>query len=47
MVCSADWEPRHPQDFPPVVKDDSSVPWTREQPEPTYVVVGPIDPDSL
>lgn len=29
MVCSKDWEPRHPQDMIKGVEDDSSVPWAR------------------
>lgn len=42
MVCSQDWETRHPQDYIKVPTEDTSVPWTRpEQPdvfvEPTYV----------
>ena len=30
MVCRADWEPRHPQDFLRAVKETSNhLPWTR------------------
>lgn len=29
MVCEADWEPRHPQDFVKGVPDDQAPPWSR------------------
>ena len=32
MVCSKDWEPRHPQDFVRAVPDVQTPPWV--QPEP-------------
>lgn len=38
MVCSKDWEPRHPQEF---VKDKPSkaLPWTRPEAPDTFVSV--------
>jgi hypothetical protein len=39
MVCSGDWDPRHPQDFKRGVPDRQAVPWSR--PEPPEVFVGP------
>ena len=39
MVCSKDFELRHPQDFLRVPHDDPSVAWAR--PEPTPIYVGP------
>jgi len=37
MTCKRCWEPRQPQDFVRGVADDQSAPWTRPDPEPTYV----------
>ena len=31
MVCSEDWEARHPQDFLKSKPDNQTVPWTRPQ----------------
>lgn len=39
MVCSRDWEPRHPQDFVRGVPDTEAPPWTRPQPATSYVAV--------
>jgi hypothetical protein len=41
MVCSKDFETRHPQDLLRVRVDDPSVPWTR--PEPTEIFIGAGD----
>lgn len=32
MVCSADWEPRQPQDFVRGVADIQTTPWQRDEP---------------
>ena len=42
MVCSDDFEHRHPQDLIKIPKEDTSVPWTRPEQDdvfitPTYV----------
>ena len=37
MVCSADWEPDHPQKFLRVHEDSSSVPWVRDEPADQFV----------
>lgn len=39
MVCTHDWEPRHPQDFIKPIKERIGVPWTRPNPEPVFVNV--------
>lgn len=39
MVCSNDFEQRHPQDFLRVRADDPSVPWARPEPEDVFVQV--------
>lgn len=36
MVCSHDFETRHPQDLLRTFSDDSSVPWTRPPPEDIF-----------
>lgn len=37
MCCHQDWEPRHPQDFVRGVADQISVPWSRPEPEDTFI----------
>jgi len=37
MVCSHDWETRHPQDFLRVPVDNPAVPWVRPQGEDQFV----------
>ena len=39
MVCSEDWEMRHPQDLIRPIKERNSVPWTRPRPTDIDVVV--------
>jgi hypothetical protein len=39
MVCSEDWEPRHPADLIKIPKENTSVPWVRPDPEPVYEYV--------
>lgn len=39
MVCSKDFEQRHPQDFLRVRADDPSIPWARPQGEDQFVYV--------
>lgn len=39
MVCEADWEPRHPQDFIKPIKERIGVPWTRPNPPDEFVEV--------
>jgi hypothetical protein len=48
MVCSLDWEPRHPQEFVKGVRDDQGVkPNMRPEPEPVYIGVGDVTADDL
>ena len=42
MVCSRDWEPRHPQDFVKPKADKISVPWT-SNPEDIDITVDYIE----
>ncbi|MCP5095382.1 MAG: hypothetical protein GY943_07515 [Chloroflexi bacterium] len=44
MVCSADWDPRHPQDFVRGVPDNQTVPIS--SPEPADVFIGDSDYDA-
>lgn len=37
MVCEADWEQRHPQDFLRVRGDNPAVPWTRPEADEVFV----------
>lgn len=37
MVCSEDWEARHPMDYQKIPRTEQPVPWSR--PEPTEVTV--------
>lgn len=39
MVCSTDWEPRHPQDFVRAKADYQAVPWTRPEPIDSFVSI--------
>jgi hypothetical protein len=39
MVCSEDWEIRHPQDLIRPIKERNSVPWTRPRPTDIEVLV--------
>lgn len=45
MVCSKDFEVRHPQDFVRVKVDIQAVPWTR--PESSDIFVGGSGPSSI
>lgn len=47
MVCSVDWEPRHPQDLIRVRPEKGAKPWTRPEGTDVERVVAPADPDSL
>ena len=38
MVCSKDYETRHPQDFIRVPADNPSVPWARPEAADVFVV---------
>ena len=38
MVCSNDWEPRHPQDFVRGVADIQAPPLTRPETDPQYIL---------
>ena len=40
MVCEREWEPRQPQDFvrARTTAEPAPLPWTRDRPEPEYVV---------
>lgn len=37
MACTDCWEPRHPQDYIRVRKDNPSVPWTRPEGEDEFI----------
>ena len=39
MVCDADWEQRHPQDFLKVHPETAVPAWTRPEPTDTFVEV--------
>jgi hypothetical protein len=39
IVCSKDWEPRHPMDFLKVRKESNRVPFTRPEPADVFVEV--------
>jgi len=39
MVCSHDWEPRHPQDFVRGVPDNPAPPWVRSEPPDEFIHV--------
>lgn len=39
MCCDLCWETRHPQDLIKVPEEDTSVPWTRPEPEDVFVEV--------
>lgn len=46
MVCATTcWEPRHPQDLIKVPKEEVAPPWTRPEPEDTFIVVNYISSD--
>lgn len=47
MVCSADWEPRHPQDSIRLRPERNTVKDARPAPEPRYLAVGEITADDL
>ena len=47
MVCSADFETRHPQDFIRARREKTSVPWTRSEGTDMQAVVNPLDPDDV
>lgn len=47
MVCSADFEQRHPQDLIRLRPEKQAAPWVRPYPEDQFVTVAPVDPDSL
>jgi hypothetical protein len=40
MVCSSDYEMRHPQDFIRVPRDDPSTPWARPEPADVFIIIG-------
>lgn len=47
MVCSADWEPRHPQDLVRPKAERNNVRNPRPAPEYRYLAVGEITADDL
>ena len=47
MVCSADYEQRHPQDLIRSRPEKQSAPWVRPPAVNQFVTVAPVDPDSL
>lgn len=47
MVCSKDWEPRHPQDNIKIRPERNNVIEPRMEPEIRYLAVGEITADQL
>jgi hypothetical protein len=47
MVCTSDYEQRHPQDLIRLRPERQSVPWARPVPTPQFVTVAPVDPSTL
>jgi hypothetical protein len=47
MVCRADWEPRHPQDFVKARPERNHVKDARPGAEPWFVEANEITPDQL
>jgi len=47
MVCSADWEPRHPQDSIKIRGERNNVKDARPEPEYRFLAVGEITADQL
>lgn len=47
MVCSKDWEPKHPQDFVKARPERSIVKDARPAPEPRFVQPNEITSDDL
>ena len=47
MVCKADWEPRHPQDFVKARPERNNVRNARPGAEPRFVEANEITPDQL
>jgi hypothetical protein len=44
MVCSKDWEPRHPMDLIKTKKEESqNLPWTRPEPADVFISVTYVD----
>lgn len=46
MVCSKDFEHRHPQDLAKVPKESPPLPWTRPEPADVYIAVTYFDGSS-
>ena len=48
LVCSKDWEPRHPQDFVRGVKDTQSTPFTKDEAVDSITYTcGPCDQQAI
>jgi hypothetical protein len=47
MVCASDMEERHPQDLIRSIPEKPVPPFTRPQPTDRFIVIMPVDPDSL
>jgi hypothetical protein len=47
MVCKTDWEPRHPQDTIKLPQERPAPPITKPVPVDEFIVVAPVDPDSM
>ena len=47
MVCSKDFEERQPQDLIRLPRERQAPPWVRPVPPDQFVVVAPVDPNSL
>lgn len=43
MVCSEDYEPRHPQDFIRGIRETTKLPFTRPEQTDTFTEVGDLD----
>ena len=47
MCCREDWEERQPQDLIRLPRERQNAPWVRPVPPDQFVVVAPVDPNSL
>lgn len=47
MVCSKDWERRHPQELIRIKPDDQKVAWVRENQAPVFLNPGDVTGDDL
>jgi hypothetical protein len=46
-LCPTDWETRHPQDLIKLPQERPAPPYTRPVPADEFIVVAPVDPESV